>query len=248
MFNIMNIPFNQQKTYGDVKIGLFIKDGGFFITDWFDGDWLYVVRAKNTSISEKIANNYEKCYMNYNICYSDNTYNSLYQIAKQNDMDLSKISNFCESDNKNLVSLCCMAAGLSPNILYRDYNTGVIDTFISDCKYIKDFTILNSLTYLKRKEYLKRGDLIISNNCIGVILFNGNKVNQIASTEIIVKHQKVRNISSKNLNIRYAASLESPVIAMIKPNTIFTIVEEKDGWGCLQSGRGWVNLKFVEKL
>ena len=244
----MNIPFNQQKTYGDVKIGLFIKDGGFFITDWFDGDWLYVVRAKNTSISEKIANNYEKCYMNYNICYSDNTYNSLYQIAKQNDMDLSKISNFCESDNKNLISLCCIAAGLPQNVFYRDYNSGVIDTFISDCKYVKDFTLLNSLTYLKRKEYLKRGDLIISNNYIGVVLSNGNKVNQIVSTEVIIKNQKIRNISSKKINVRQSPSLESAVIGKIKPNTTWTMIEEKDGWGKLQHYQGWVNLKFVEKL
>lgn len=244
----MNIPFNQQKTYGDVKIGLFIKDGGFFITDWFDGDWLYVVRAKNTSISEKIANNYEKCYMNYNICYSDDSYNSLYQIAKQNDMDLSKISNFCESDNKNLISLCCIAAGLPQNVFYRDYNSGVIDTFISDCKYIKDFTILNSLTFLKEKDYLKRGDIIISNNYIGIILFSGNKVNQIASTEVIIKKQKVKNISQKRINVRYKPSLESDVATQIRPGTIFTIIEEKDGWGRLQSGYGWINLKFVEKL
>lgn len=91
-------------------------------------------------------------------------------------MDLSKISQFCESDNRNLIAICCIAAGLPQNIFYRQSNLNNIETFISDCKETPNLMILDSLNYTAQKEFLKRGDIIVSKDLIGIILSDGNKV------------------------------------------------------------------------
>jgi len=34
----------------------------------------------------------------------------------------------------------------------------------------------------------------------------------------------------------------------IRKNEVYSIVDEKNGWGKLKSGAGWINLKYVKKV
>lgn len=42
--------------------------------------------------------------------------------------------------------------------------------------------------------------------------------------------------------------MSSPAVAIIKKDSVYTIVEERYGWGKLKSGRGWIDLQYTEKL
>lgn len=52
------------------------------------------------------------------------------------------------------------------------------------------------------------------------------------------------------LNVRQEPTTLSPINTKVYQNQVFTIVEEKDGWGKLKSGAGWISLnaKYVTKL
>jgi hypothetical protein len=58
---------------------------------------------------------------------------------------------------------------------------------------------------------------------------------------------KVR-VKVAQLNYREGAGVMYRIKGQIKKNEIYSIVEEKNGWGRLLSGAGWINLKYVEKI
>ncbi len=55
---------------------------------------------------------------------------------------------------------------------------------------------------------------------------------------------------AEGLNIRQEPNSSSKVNGQVFVNQVFTIVEEKNGWGKLKSGAGWISLnkKYVTKL
>lgn len=54
-------------------------------------------------------------------------------------------------------------------------------------------------------------------------------------------------ITADVLNVRSGAGTTYPVKTKVKQNQVYTIVEEKDGWGKLKSGAGWISLKYTKK-
>lgn len=140
------------------------------------------------------------------------------------------------------------------NIAFILYLIGLPKSFIltKDKKYLdnikEDYYIFDNYNYTNRDKYLQQSDILVSKDNIAIVLTDGEKARGIITTEVIAKVQKVRNPSEKKLNIRYKPSFESGVVTQLNPGATFTIVEEKNGWGKLHSGKGWVNLKFVEKL
>ena len=55
-------------------------------------------------------------------------------------------------------------------------------------------------------------------------------------------------ITADSLNVRAGAGVSYKVTTTVKKNYVFTIVEEKNGWGKLKSGAGWINLSYTTKL
>lgn len=55
-------------------------------------------------------------------------------------------------------------------------------------------------------------------------------------------------ITADSLNVRAGAGTSYKVTTTVKKNNVFTIVEEKNGWGKLKSGAGWINLTYTTKL
>lgn len=49
------------------------------------------------------------------------------------------------------------------------------------------------------------------------------------------------------LNVRNGAGTNYDKVTAIKKNEVYTIVEEKNGWGKLKSGSGWICLSYAEK-
>lgn len=61
------------------------------------------------------------------------------------------------------------------------------------------------------------------------------------------KSYKVK-VNTPVLNVRAGAGTSYKVNATIKKNEIYTIVEEKNGWGKLKSGAGWIKLSYTKKV
>lgn len=55
-------------------------------------------------------------------------------------------------------------------------------------------------------------------------------------------------IMANTLNVRVGAGVEYKIRTTVKKGEIYTIVEEKDGWGKLKSGDGWIYLDYVTKI
>lgn len=57
---------------------------------------------------------------------------------------------------------------------------------------------------------------------------------------------KVR-ITASTLNVRAGAGTSYKVTTTVKKGGIYTITAEKNGWGKLKSGAGWISLKYTER-
>ena len=55
-------------------------------------------------------------------------------------------------------------------------------------------------------------------------------------------------ITADVLNVRANAGTSYKVNCQIKYNGVHTIVGEKDGWGRLKNGSGWIALEYTEKV
>lgn len=54
-------------------------------------------------------------------------------------------------------------------------------------------------------------------------------------------------INTDSLNVRKSASVLSKVTTKVKKGEVYTIVDEKNGWGKLKSGAGWIKLSYTIK-
>ena len=55
-------------------------------------------------------------------------------------------------------------------------------------------------------------------------------------------------VTANKLNVRTGAGTNYPTSTTVNKGDVYTIVEEKNGFGKLKSGAGWVSLKFMQKL
>ncbi|MCQ2308070.1 MAG: N-acetylmuramoyl-L-alanine amidase [Bacteroidales bacterium] len=61
------------------------------------------------------------------------------------------------------------------------------------------------------------------------------------------KEFKVR-VNDASLNVRKGPGVLYSVVSKITDKGVYTIVEEKNGWGKLKSGAGWISLKYCTKI
>lgn len=86
-----------------------------------------------------------------------------------------------------------------------------------------------------------------------------NKINAVPSTPVVkptnpIPAPIVQNtsyivqVTASNLNIRKGPGTNYAITGIIKNKGKYTIIEEKNGWGKLKSGQGWINLKYTKKI
>lgn len=248
--------------YSGVKLGSSSKDekgqyrGGqagdqtgkeVYIQNWYDGSWHSVIRPKSAALAEKIASACEKACNNNNIGYDQYERNSLYREALKVNLDLSKITTPCECDCSSLVSTCCIAAGLSESIFFAGNNMRTTYNLIDACNKTGHFDVLTSSNYTRSKDYLKRGDILLSTGHTVIVLSNGNKAGQMVVTQTVTETYKVKITASK-LNVRSNPNVNSAIVTQVKAGEVYTIIEEREGWGRLKSGAGWIALEYTQKI
>ena len=69
-----------------------------------------------------------------------------------------------------------------------------------------------------------------------------NKTNPKKDTSYKVK------VTANLLNVRKEPNASSKVVDTIKKNEVYTILSEKNGWGKLKSGAGWIKLSYTKKV
>lgn len=67
------------------------------------------------------------------------------------------------------------------------------------------------------------------------------------TTPITFKPYLVR-ITASVLNVRKGAGTGYGIATTVKKNQVYTIVDEKNGWGKLKSGAGWIKLSYTKKV
>ena len=55
-------------------------------------------------------------------------------------------------------------------------------------------------------------------------------------------------ITATSLNVRKGPGTAYAAVGAVKKGQVYTIVEEKNGWGKLKSGAGWIALSYTEKI
>ena len=55
-------------------------------------------------------------------------------------------------------------------------------------------------------------------------------------------------VTADALNVRKGAGKDYPIVTTVKKGSLFTISQEIDGWGKLANDKGWISLKYTEKV
>ena len=131
-------------------------------------------------------------------------------------------------------------------------NIGDAVSLVKDAVYTSGGTIpkwvFDSKLYLR--EIRSDGSYVISTRSSGPIT-------GVVDPKYIIKYSKFANsnfnsylvqIDTNILNVRAKPSNNSTINTQVSRNQIFTIVDEKDGWGKLKSGAGWISLKYTKKV
>ena len=69
----------------------------------------------------------------------------------------------------------------------------------------------------------------------------------LATKKQVISPYRVR-VTADKLNFREGPGTNYKVAGFVKKNQVYTIVEEKNGWGKLKSGAGWLSLSYVKKI
>lgn len=71
-------------------------------------------------------------------------------------------------------------------------------------------------------------------------IVNGSKTSSFTAYKI--------KVTTSALNIRSGAGTNNKIVGVIRDRGVYTIVDEKSGWGKLKSGAGWISLKYCKKI
>ena len=70
---------------------------------------------------------------------------------------------------------------------------------------------------------------------------------QPTSAPVVNTSFKVK-INTAVLNVRKEPNASSRIVTQVRSGEVFTIVEERNGWGKLKSGAGWISLYYTKRL
>ena len=139
--------------------------------EWYTKPWIAVLRPKRERVAKKIAEAMRQACANDNIGYDQNQRTTLYEQAKLNNWDLSKVNVKCETDCSALVSVCVNCAGVQVS---KDMYTGNEKQVLLNTG---EFTCLATLDYTNSSSKLKVGDVLLANGHTAIVLSNGSSVN-----------------------------------------------------------------------
>lgn len=153
---------------GDQKNGNEVSTQDYYV---HSKGWV-VIRAKDATVREKIAQAMERACANDNFGYDQSERESAWKnCEKRGDWDPAHVTTPVECDCSSLVKLCCMYAGIKITQYFVTANETEI------LKNTGKFDVLTDAKYTQSSEYLLRGDILntkTSGHTV-VVLNNGSK-------------------------------------------------------------------------
>lgn len=133
------------------------------------------------------------------------------------------------------------------------FTEATLDNAIKLCKYLmKKYNIPPENVY---RHYDVSGK-----KCPGVVGWNEDTINSEQWSKFkkalggdyvkpvpVVKFPYIVTVTADELNVRTDAGVKYPITTVIHKNEKYTIVDEKNGWGKLKSGAGWINLNYTSR-
>lgn len=219
--------------------------------DWYNKNWLCVLRPLRLDVAEKIALCMEAACKNPNIGYDQNQRTTLYDRAVEVNFDLSKITTPCETDCSALAAVCVNGAGVkvSQHIWTGNEEAALLAT--------GEFESLRASKYLTKADYLKRGDILLSSGHTAVVLSNGSRAEVEEADPATKPSAPVANtvetsidpaqfflamragsytVTASMLNVRAGAGTHKPILACIPNGTKVRCY----GYYSLYNGKEWL--------
>lgn len=176
--------------------------------------------------------------------------NNIYRVVEDKDnawhVGSKKYYNDCRNNNSIGIEMCCKKDG-----------SGKI--------YMTEQTIKNTIELTKElmkkysidAEHVVRHYDISKKLCPKPFIDNVDKWNdfkrRLTTQETTQKTtQEIKpylvKVTANALNVRTGIGTNYKINTTIKKGEVYTIIEEKNGWGKLKSGAGWISLKYVKKI
>lgn len=188
-----------------------------------------------------------------------------YRVRKTWENAKSQIGAYKSLDN---AKQACDKAGneynvydMSGNIIYpqifeeqmHQYAVGDLVSIIPGAKYTKgtavpDWVIATKPMYIRKIN--KEHNYVISTRKIGAVTGEiSAKYLKPYSNENQNNFQSyIGLVTAKTLNVRQGPGTSYKINGTVKQNTLYTIIEEKNGWGRLKNDSGWVSLNYIKKV
>ena len=134
--------------------------------------------------------------------------------------------------------------------LYREIiGNAYLSKELNECYDVTKASNLILHSYEKPADQSKAAEDKRAGYAIEVFKRYGDKQEDLVKTEEKTElvEFKVR-VSIPNLNIRFGPGVQYGITGNYTGVGVFTIVEEKDGWGKLKSEVGWICLKYTQRM
>lgn len=148
----------------------------------------------------------------------------------------------CTNNNSISIELC------------DDVKNGVVYPSAKTIQKALDLTVLLMKKYNVPKENVIRHYDVNGKPCPKYWMEDGkwksefwSKI-QPTTSEVKVFEPYLVKINTDSLNVRNKASVDGKINTTVGKGEVYTIVEERDGWGKLKSGAGWVKLSYTIRL
>ena len=155
------------------------------IRTWYNKAWGYVIRFKDPSMANKVADCMVWAAENNNIGYDQNQRNTLLTKSRKYNYNVSKVNEPCETDCSALVSVACMYAGIPESALTLQGNCAHTRNLRQMLKATGKVDIYSSPQYTASTDRLKRGDILLKEGSHVVVVVKVDK--QLKSVDEVAK-------------------------------------------------------------
>lgn len=147
-----------------------------------------VLRAKDSTVRERLAVAMERACKNNDIGYSQPTRNTLYNDVKARGFDPAKTTKKVNTDCSALVRVCLAYAG----IMVDDFITS---TQVTRIMATNQFDKLADSKYTRQQDYLLRGDILVTKTKghTAIVLTNGSMAEAAPVVNLVLGNRLLKN-------------------------------------------------------
>lgn len=207
------------------------------IRDWYKKPWNVMLICTDTKIADKAADYMEAICKNDNYGYDQSQRTTGYESIKKNGVAKGK----GEFDCSSLVASCYRLAGLdvSVNCTTRNLKAALVAT--------GKFKVYTDDSHVDTSAYAKRGAVYLSEgHHVVMALGSGSKASKSSSKSSSTSAGTLYKVTASALNVRKGAGKNYGKVTLLYRGDKVKVTKTKDGWGFI--GKGWICMKYVEKI